>query len=388
MLSKSPQSDILSHRKPRHLRSIGLIALIGAVAVAAGGIAIRFYNDRQTAEWTDAQTIQSVQLLTLKGTKGGELTLPGNIQAFSNAPIFAQVAGTIGKWYYDIGASVKQGDLLAQIDSRSYQAALNQTKGQLARDSATLANAKVDLGRYETLAAQNAISAQQLSAQKTAVAADAGIVQTDEANVQTATINLGYTRITAPFDGILTSRSVDIGNFVTVGTATSTPLFTVTDKTKLRLYVNVPQSYSSLLKPGLTARFLVPEYPGRDFTASLSAASGAVSTQSGSQLVQFAFDNKANLLKSGAYAEVHLKLPTQKNTIRLPATALLFRDSGMVVATVDGTGHVKLKPIHIGTDTGNCVDIDAGLTSKDRVIDNPADSIQDGDAVKISTNNS
>lgn len=383
MHSKTPPGDILSHRKPPYLKPFGRIALILAVTIAATGIALRLYNERQTARWTEAQAVQGVKLAKLRGTTGGELILPGNIQAFANAPIYAQVSGTVVKWYYDIGAPVKKGAVLAQIDPRPYQAALDQAKGQLARDSATLANAKVDLARYQALAAQNATSAQQLAAQKTAVAADGGIVAADQAAVQTATINLGYTRISAPFDGIVTSRAVDIGNLVTVGTAAANPLFTVTDKTRLRLYVNVPQADSALLKPGLMARFHVPEYPGRDFTATLSAASGVVSGQSGSQLAQFAIDNRDGLLKSGAYAEVHLARAAGKHVVRLPATALLFRDSGMMAATVDATGRVKLKPVHIGADMGNTVDIDGGLGPRDRVIDNPPDSLQNGDPVQI-----
>ena len=162
------------------------------------------------------------------------------MQAFSNAPIYAQISGTVQKWYVPtLAPPVKAGALLAQIDPRSHEAALAQAKGQLARDSATLANARVDLGRYQALAAQNAISAQQLATQKTTVDADGGVVATDQAAVQTAAINLGYTSISAPFDGIVTSRSVDVGALVTVGTASATPLFTVMDQTRLRIWASI-----------------------------------------------------------------------------------------------------------------------------------------------------
>ena len=387
MPDKSHDADILRHRTPPKLKRIGIIALCAAAAIAVIGIGLRLYGDRRTAAWTGEQTVPSVQVLALKGSKsGGDLSLPGDVQAFTNAPIYAQVAGYVQKWYYDIGAPVKAGALLAQIDPRSYQAALDQAKGQLARDSANLANAKVDLARYQSLAAQNAISNQQLSAQQTTVNADAGIVESDQAAVATATINLGYTRIVAPFDGIVTSRSVDVGNLVTVGTATSTtPLFTVTDRTKLRVYVHVPEVYSGVLKPGLTADFTVTEYPGRKFTAVLAASAGAMSSANGTQLVQFVIDNKDGALKPGDYANVHLKLPTGKGNVRLPATALLFRDEGMMVATVDATGHVHLKPISIGSDMGNVVDVNGGIRLKDQVIDNPPDSIENGDPVRVMT---
>lgn len=384
MPDKSRDADILRHKTPPRLKQAGVIAICAAGAIAILGIGLRTYNDNQTARWTGDQTVPSVKLLQLKGAKtGGDLVLPGEVQAFSSAPIYAQVSGTVQKWYADIGARVKAGTLLAQIDPRSYQAALAQAKGQLARDSATLANARVDLGRYQSLAAQNAISAQQLAAQKTAVDVDSGIVAADQAAVQTATINLGYTRIIAPFDGIVTSRSVDVGALVTVGTASATPLFTVTDQTRLRIYVHLPQIHSAALKPGMVAHFTVPEYPGRQFTASLAASANAVSSQNGTQLVQFVIDNQGGVLKPGDYAEVHLQLPSGKGTVRLPATALLFRDSGMMVATVDGSDHVRLKTIHIGADMGNAVEADTGVSIKDRVIDNPPDSIHDGDPVRI-----
>jgi RND family efflux transporter MFP subunit len=387
MPDKSHDADILRHRTPPRLKLTGIVALGAAIVIAVAGIAWRLHNDTQTASWTGDQTVFSVQVLKLKGAKaGGDLSLPGDVQAFTNAPIYSQVAGFVKKWNFDIGAPVKAGAVLAEIDPRSFQAALDQAHGQLARDSATLANAKVDLARYQSLAAQNAISNQTLSAAQTTVNADSGIVQADQAAVATAGINLGYTRVLAPFDGIVTSRSVDVGTLVTVGTATSTtPLFTVTDRTKLRIYVHVPQVYSGMLKPGLTADFTVTEYPGRKFNAVLAASAGAMSSANGTQLVQFVIDNKDGALKPGDYANVHLKLPAGKGNVRLPATALLFRDEGMMVATVDASNHVHLKPISIGSDMGNVVDINGGITLKDRIIDNPPDSIENGDPVRVIT---
>ena len=384
MPDKSPDADILRHHTPPRLKMIGLTALCVAAIAAAIGIGARFMTQDRTAEWTQSQAAQSVGVIRAQSLKnGGQLVLPGDIQAFSNAPIFAQVSGVLRKWNFDIGAHVKKGQVLAEIDPRNYQAALDQAKGQLARDSAALANAKVDLARYQSLAAQNAISAQQLAAQATTVAADTGIVASDRAQVDNATINLGYTRIVAPFDGIVTSRSVDVGNLVNIGTPTSTPLFTVSDQSRLRVYVHVPQVNSAALKPGLVAKFTVPEYPGRQFTASLAASANALTSSNGTQLAQFVIDNEGGVLKAGEYAEMHLQLPAGKGTLRLPATALLFRDEGMMVATVDATNHVRLKPVHIGTDMGNAVEIDNGLSRADQVIDNPPDSIRDGDAVRV-----
>jgi RND family efflux transporter MFP subunit len=345
-------------------------------------LASRFYASLTTERWTEDQAIPSVAVIRLQSAgAGGDLNLPGDVQPLINAPIYAQISGTVQKWYVDIGAHVKAGAVLAQIDPRSYQAALDQARGQLARDSATLANARVDLSRYQALAAQNAISAQQLSTQQANVNADAGIVEADKAAVETASINLGYTRIVAPFSGTVTSRSVDVGNLVTVGTASATPLFTVTDQTRLRIYVRMPQIYLNRVSPGMKVDFSVPEYPGRNFTAQLVASAGAVASASGTQLLQFQIDNAKGEIKPGDYADMHFRFPAAAGVIRVPATALLFRDEGMMVATVDDANHVRIKPITIRTDLGNAVDA-TGLGADDRVIDNPPDSLRAGDTVK------
>ncbi len=376
--------DLLRHTTPPGLKHWGRLALLAAILVAAAGIGWRLWKSHNTAAWTEDQAVPTVQLIQIKAAKGGgNLTLPGDVQAFASAPIYAQVSGYVQKWYFDIGAKVKKGDLLAQIDPRTYEAALAQAKGMLARDSATLANAKVDLSRYQALAAQNAISAQQLATQQATVGAQAGIVAADQAQVAQATINLAYTRITAPFDGIVTSRSVDVGNLVTVGTPSSTPLFTVADQSKLRLYVRVPQNYAPYIRDGMSVSFTVPQYPGRVFHAALVASAGAVASATGTILVQFSADNSDGALQPGAYAEVKFPLPAGANGIRVPATALMFRDQGMQVATVDATNHVKLKTVKISRDLGAAVDISSGISPRDRIIDNPTDALQDGDEVRV-----
>jgi RND family efflux transporter MFP subunit len=378
------EPDILRHAMPPRLKFYGVVALCAAGVIVAAGLGLRFYSSVSTAQWTEDQAIPSVLTIRLKGTKaGGNLDLPGDIQAFSNAPIYAQISGTVQKWYVDIGARVKAGDILAQIDPRNYQAALDQARGQLARDSATLANARVDLSRYQALAAQNAVSGQQLATQQANVNADIGLVAADQAAVENARVNLGYTRIVAPFSGIVTSRSVDVGNLVTVGTASATPLFTVTEQTRLRIYVRMPQTYLGAVKPGMKVDFSVPEYPGRSFTALLAASAGAVVSASGTQLLQFQIDNPDGVLKPGDYASMHFRFAAIAGAVRVPATALLFRDTGMMVATVDASSHARLKPIAINTDLGDAVEA-TGLSPDDQVIDNPPDSLRDGDPVRSS----
>jgi RND family efflux transporter MFP subunit len=381
-----PAPDLLRHTMPPGLKRWGRIALVAAIVIAALGIGWRLWKSHTTAAWTEDQSVPTVQVIKLKTAKnGGNLTLPGDLQAFSSAPIYAQVSGYVQKWYFDIGAKVKKGDLLAQIDPRTYDAALAQAKGALARDNATLANARVDLNRYQALAAQNAISAQQLSTQQATVGAQAGVVDADRAQVSQAAINLAYTRIIAPFDGIVTSRAVDVGNLVTVGTPTTTPLFTVTDQGKLRLYLRVPQNYAPYIRDGMTVNFTVPQYPGRIFHANLVASAGAVASSTGTILVQFAADNSDGTLQPGAYAEVKFPLPVGANGIRVPATALIFRDEGMQVATVSANNRVKFKTVVIARDLGAAVDITSGIARSDLIIDNPADALQDGDEVRIAS---
>lgn len=380
--------DILAYHKPRRLRLFGLLLLGAAVAVAAIGLFTRFVDSKDTKQWTEEQAVPAVHLITLTGASGGDFTLPGDIQAFTTATINAQVSGTIQKWFTDIGTPVKQGQILAQIDPRPYEAALAQARGQLARDAATLANAKVDLTRYQTLVAQNAISTQQLATQQATVTSQSGIVQTDTAAVQAAQINLGYTRIVAPVAGTVTGRSVDVGQLVTANAAGATPMFTVSDQNRLRIYVRMPQNYSAMVRPGMTATFSVPEYPGRRFTATLAANAGAIASQSGTQLLQMQVDNAGHVLKPGSYAEMRFSMPKGGAGVRVPVTALIFRDDGMQVAMLGADGKVAMKPIHITTDLGTAVEVGAGLKPGDKVIDNPPDSLQAGDVVRITRGNS
>jgi len=382
--SETAENDVLRYTPPRRLKWAGIGAGALALTTVAIGLAGRMVAANQVEDWTRDQAVPVVKTITPAGLSGGHaLVLPGSVQAYNNAPIYAQVSGTVQKWFVDIGTPVKAGDLLAQIDPRSYKAALDQARGQLARDMATLANAKLDLGRYQSLARQNAISSQQLQTQQAAVDADSGLVEADRAAVEAASINLGYTRIVAPFDGVVTSRSVDIGNFVAVGNASGTPLFTVSDQNKLRLYVRVPQNYSAEVVPGATAHFTVPEYPCRSFTATVQASAGAVDSASGSVLVQLQAGNKERLLKPGAYAEVTFGLHAGASGIQLPSSALIFREGGMAVAVIGPGSKVLIKPVEIARDNGSVVELSSGVGPRDRVIDNPPDSLSRGDTVRV-----
>jgi RND family efflux transporter MFP subunit len=384
--SMTPMESKTGAPDPSALRKLRRTMVLGAVifaAVAVTGLVLRFAHAGETRAWTQKQAVPVVQLVTLHAANGGNVSLPGQAQAFYTATINAQVTGYVQRWYSDIGAPVKAGQLLAQIDPRPYQAALDQAKGQLARDSANLAEAQLDLQRYRYLMQQNAISAQLFTTQQATVGADEGMVQTDKAAVETAQINLNYTHIVAPFDGVVTSRSVDVGQLVTTGSPSTAPLFTVTDQSKLRIYVQVPQSYSNLINPGMSASFTVPELPGRTFTAQLVASAQAIVSQSGTQLVQFQIDNSDHLLKPGEYATMRFGIAKGAHGVRVPVTALMFRDQGTIVATVNKDSRINLRQVHIDTDFGTAVDVDMGLKDGDKIIDNPPDSLRAGDLIKI-----
>jgi RND family efflux transporter MFP subunit len=377
------REQLLHHDAPPGLKRWGKIAIVVAVIVAIIGIALRFWNDHSAAVWADDQAVPTVKLVQLPKVKGnGGLTLPGDVQAFTSAPIYAQVSGYVKKWYVDIGAPVKKGQLLAELD-------VPDIAGQTASARANLVNAQAaqklsaaTAQRWNALFAQGAVARQDKDIKDADLDAKNAAVAAARANLFSFSSQENFRRLVAPFDGVVTSRAVDVGNLVTVGNA-ATPLFTVADVSRLRIYVRVPQNYAPIIHPGLVATFMVPQYPGRVFKASLIASAGAVVASTGTILVQFGIDNADGALQPGNYAEVNFPLPPGANGVRLPATALMFRDVGMQVATVDKTSHVKLKTVTITRDMGATLDIGSGLSPSDRIIDNPADSLEDGDAVRV-----
>ena len=378
-----PREQLLAHKAPPGLKRLGVIVLVAAVVIAAAGIAWRLWHSHETTSWTDDQAIQTVQLIKLpKDTKGGGLNLPGDVQAFITAPIYAQVSGYVKKWYVDIGGRVKKGQLLAELD-------VPDIAGQTASARANLVNAlaaqklsAATATRWNALFAQGAVSQQDKDTKDADLDSKNAAVAAARANLFSLSSQEGFRRLVAPFDGVVTSRAVDVGALVTVGTGAA-PLFTVSDLSKMRIYVRVPQNYASYIHPGMTVDFTVPQHPGRTFTATLVASAGAVTTGSGTVLVQFGIDNADGALQPGAYAEVKFPLPGNANGMRLPATALMFRDEGMQVATVDRASHVRLKTVNIQRDQGATVDVGSGISPSDRIIDNPPDSLRDGDQVRV-----
>jgi RND family efflux transporter MFP subunit len=385
----SPGADpardrMLRHYRPAGLARWGIAALAVAGIVAMAGIGWRYYRGVETRDWTEAQTVPTVQLVHMGAAKnGGTLMLPGQLQAFTNAPIHAQVTGYVKKWYVDIGAPVKKGQLLAELDTPDLDGQVQQGRANLANVVAAQKLSAATAKRWNALFAQGAVSRQDKDEKDADLAAKDAAVAAARANLYSLQAQEGFKRLVAPFDGIVTSRTVDVGALVTTGTTTPA-LFTVSDQRRLRLYVNVPENYAAAIRPGLKARFAVPQAPGRTFVADLVASAGAVNQASGTTLVQFGVDNADGALQPGGYAQVTLPLPAGINGVRLPATALTFRDQGMVVATVNGEGRVHLKPINIVRDLGQAVDA-TGVSDSDHIIDNPSDSLSEGDKVLVAT---
>lgn len=377
------QPDILRHATPPRLKFWGIVAVCVAGAIAAGGVAMRLYRDHEAASWAQAQDIRTVQLIKLSGVKSGALILPGDIQSWTNAPIYARISGYLKKWYVDIGTPVKAGQLLAELETPDLDGQVAQGRADLNTAMANQKLAALTAKRWDTLLAQGAVARQDADAKDSDLAAKNAIVASARANLARLEAMESFKRLVAPFDGIVTTRSVDVGALVLVGTPGATPLFTVSDQKKLRIYVRVPQTDAGAVRPGMTATFTVPEMPGRDFTATLAASANAVASASGTQLLQFQADNAEGLIKPGDYAEVHFTLPAGKGAVHVPATALMFRDEGPMVATVDAGNHVKMKVITIRRDLGTAVEVGSGLSLTDRVIDNPPDAIRDGDPVRV-----
>jgi RND family efflux transporter MFP subunit len=294
------------------------------------------------------------------------------------------VPGYVHAWYKDIGAHVKKGDVLALVDTPELDQQVAQARADLGAAQSAQKLSAITAQRWNSLLPLDAVSKQDAEEKNTDLASKQGATKAAEANVDRLLALKGFAQIVAPFDGVVTKRTVDQGALVSAGPATSgDPLFAVSDIHVLRVYVSVPQSYSAQIVPGMQVSLTVPEYPGRTFLAKLVSTSNAISSQSSTLLVEFEVDNAAGLLKPGDYAQVSMSLPGAGTHLRLPASALMFRSEGLRVATVGADNRVVMKPITIETDLGTQVIVAAGLSPHDRVVDNPPDSLGNGDEVRV-----
>ncbi|HUB86027.1 MAG TPA: efflux RND transporter periplasmic adaptor subunit, partial [Rhizomicrobium sp.] len=350
--------NMLRYTPPPRLKLAGIVAACVLAVIVVVGLVTRFVGGRSVEAWTAENALPTVRVIDLETSKqAGTLVLPGTVQAINDAPIYARVSGYLKKWYVDIGTPVKAGQLLAEIDVPDQDQQLAQAKADYNTAVANQRFSAQTAKRYDLLGKANAIAPQLVDQANGDLAAKSAATASAKANMDRLEDLTRFKSITAPFDGIVTSRGTDVGQLVNVGVSGATPLFTVADESKVRIYVNVPQNYSAQLHPGMTARFVVPDYPGQSFSATLMANAQAVNAQSGTVLMQLQADNPDRKLKAGGYAQVSFSLPANTNTIQIPSSALIFNENGTSVATVGPNNRVVVKPITITRDMGTSVEI-------------------------------
>jgi RND family efflux transporter MFP subunit len=367
----------------RRLLQIGLAALALAGGIAVYGIIQRNHSTAQVAQWTDKQAIPTVALANLQyGPAVRQLTLPGTIQAYNRAAIYARVSGYLQSRQEDIGAHVKTGQVLATIDSPELDQQFAQAKADLATATANAQLAAVTADRFNTLVKSQWVSKQTGDEKTGAAAATKATMDAASANVNRLEAMEDFKKIVAPFDGVVTARKTDIGALINAGNA-GQELFEVSDLSRVRIYVQVPQAFTAAVQPGLKATFEMPQYPGQQFDASVVTMSHAMDPNSRSMLVELQADNADGKLFAAAYCQVHFELPSDPNVVRVPATALVLANRGSQVAILGDDGKVVLKPVQLGRDFGDSVEVTAGIAPSDRVIDSPPETLQTGDAVQL-----
>ena len=368
----------------RKLLFVGIIALVIAGLIAASGIASRAKSDRELVQWTNKQAVPTVALAQLKhGDQFQSLMLPGTIEAYRKAAIYARVSGYLKSWELDIGAPVQPGQVLAVIDTPDLDQQLAQAKATLASAQANAQLAAVTAQRSDFLAKRQVASQQTADNATSDAAAKKAVADAAQANVRQLEAMESFKTVVAPFDGVVTARNTDIGALINAGAGAGQELFEVSDMDTVRIYVQVPQAFTAQLHPGLKATFEMPQYPGQHFDAKLVTTSNAMNVTSRSMLVELQADNSAKKFSPGTYCQVQFKIPGDPNTVQVPATALISGDHGAQVAVLGNGDKVVIKPVQIGRDFGDSVEVVAGLSPSERVIDSPPETLQSGDQVQL-----
>jgi RND family efflux transporter MFP subunit len=376
-------STPLKSLPPRQLVLVGIIALVAAGAIVANGLIGRSRNQQELVQWTNAQAVPTVTLAKLtRGDAEQKLILPGDIQPYGRATVYSRVNGYLKSWNTDIGAHVKANEVLASIEAPDLDQQLAQARATLASAKANYDIASLTAGRYSTLVEKQAISQQNADQSAADAQAKKAIMDADEAYVRQLEAMESFKQIVAPFDGIVTERNTDVGALISSGSS-GRPLFVVSDLHRVRIYVQVPQAFTAGLRPGLKATFEMPQYPGQKFDATLVTTSNAIIQATRSMQVELQADNSEGKLYGGTYCRVDFEVPGDPNMIRLPATALMPANRGTQVAILGGDGKVALKAIQLGRDLGDTVEVTAGLSPQDQVIDSPPETLQSGDAVQV-----
>jgi len=382
---QSPSAPRAGRRGAWQTRLIGLVALIAAGLLAANGIRVRNTSGATETRWTQEQAVPTVAVQSpVPETAARTITMPGDIEAWYQAPIYARVNGYVKMWYKDIGDHVKAGDILAVIDTPELDEQLSQAKADLLTAETNQKLAQVTAKRWQALVASNSVSVQSTDEKVADANARAAVTKAAQANVDRIQAMLDFQRLTAPFAGVVTLRRTDIGALISAGSQTADrELFAVADIHRMRIYVRVSQVYAAAITTGLHATLKLPQYPDRSFTAVVATTANAIDPASRTVLVQLQADNADGALWPGTYAQVTFQLPADPDRLMIPAGALIFQEHGAQVATVDTQGHVRLKDVRIGQDEGTRLEVLSGLTAQDRVIDSPPDTLAEGETVAI-----
>src|SRR5713101_7577487 len=381
-----PMQSAFSGRHRARLSWLATVVVFLAVAgILVSGILRRVRARAAVTAETAAMAVPVVNVVSPQRTAPShELVLPGNVEPYMTAPIYSRTSGYVKKWYVDIGARVKKGQLLAEIDTPEVDQQLQQSRSNLATAEANLRLAEITKNRYQELLKTNAVSQQDVDNAAGTYNANNSIVEANQANVKQLETLQSFEKIYAPFDGIVTARNTDIGALIASGNAggVKTDLFHVSQAGKLRVYVNVPEQYSQATTPGMTAELTLAEFPGRRFQGKLVRTSNAINYATRTLTAEIDVDNLGGELLSGAYTEVHLKVRGQTSSYLVPVSALIFRSQGLQVAVVKD-GSVLLTPVTPGHDFGDQIEIVSGLKGDESVIVNPPDSIVSGQRVQV-----
>ncbi|WP_449428623.1 efflux RND transporter periplasmic adaptor subunit [Rhodanobacter umsongensis] len=376
------QSDKPSHRTRLVLIALGIVL----VALAVLGILQRVHARRELSEDTDRQAVPIVATLTPKAAPEDQsLTLPGTVNSWQDAQIYARTTGYVAKWYVDIGTRVKKDQRLADLDTPDVDNELLQGQAQMRTDEANEKLAKVTADRYEVLVKQGLVALQTGDQYVAQLNADIATVEADRANVAKLENMEQFKHILAPFDGVITQRNLDVGALVDAG-STGSNLFVIADTTRLRVFVDVPESYASSVRIGMPASVTLSSYGAKPFTGTVARTADALDPNTRTLRTEIDVDNASQALVPGVYANVKLALATATHNFIVPANTLLFRSEGLRIALVDAQQRVHLQPVTLGRDFGNTIEVTSGLDANARIILNPADSLYEGEQIRVAGN--
>ena len=367
--------------------ALWLIALV--VAAAIGVVVYRGIQARTSAEASlksaaDEAAVSTVSIVHAKaGAPSQEITLPGNVQAFTDTPIYARTNGYLKSWHFDIGAHVTRGQLLAEIETPEVDKQLQQSRADLETAKANLNLAKSTAERWQALLQSNSVSKQETDEKISDLSVKKAAFEGSAANVNRLEDLQSFQKVYAPFDGVVTARNTDIGALVSAGVnGAGKELFHLAAISKLRVFVSVPQTYSRASRPGAVAAITVAEFPGRTFRGVVARTANSIDPASRTLLTEVDIDNPSGELLPGAYVSVHLKLPGEVRSLVLPSNTLIFRSEGLRVAVIRN-GHAQLVPVTVGRDYGDRVEVLSGIKPEDAVVADPSDSLIDGTPVRL-----